>query len=251
MSGHSKWAGIKHKKAIIDAKRGQAFTRAAREILISAKEGGGNTDGNFRLRLAVQKAREINMPTDKIQNAIKRGTGELAGEKLEEVRYEGYGPAGVAVMVDAFTDNRNRTSASIRHRLSKFGGNLGESNSVGWMFERKGVISADAGKNDPEDVGLAAIEAGADDVQVEGKSVEVTTPPAAFEKVKAAMEVMGVTIDNAEITMQPKQTVAVGEDKAAAVLRMMESLEEDDDVQQVYANFDIPTNVLERVSAQV
>jgi YebC/PmpR family DNA-binding regulatory protein len=251
MSGHSKWAGIKHKKAIVDAKRGQAFTRASREILIAAKEGGGNVDGNFRLRLAVQKAREINMPTDKIQNAIKRGTGELAGEKLEEIRYEGYGPAGVAVMVDAFTDNRNRTSASIRHRLSKFGGNLGESNSVGWMFERKGVISADAGKNDPEDVGLAAIEAGADDVQVEGKSVEVTTPPAAFEKVKAAMEGMGVTIDNAEITMQPKQTVAVGEDKAAAVLRMMESLEEDDDVQQVYANFDIPTNVLERVSAQV
>ncbi|HEY8953824.1 MAG TPA: YebC/PmpR family DNA-binding transcriptional regulator [Candidatus Dormibacteraeota bacterium] len=251
MSGHSKWAGIKHKKAIVDAKRGQAFTRASREILIAAKEGGGNVDGNFRLRLAMQKAREINMPTDKIQNAIKRGTGELAGEKLEEIRYEGYGPAGVAVMVDAFTDNRNRTSASIRHRLSKFGGNLGESNSVGWMFERKGVISADAGKNDPEDVGLAAIEAGADDVQVEGKSVEVTTPPAAFEKVKAAMEGMGVTIDNAEITMQPKQTVAVGEDKAAAVLRMMESLEEDDDVQQVYANFDIPTNVLERVSAQV
>jgi YebC/PmpR family DNA-binding regulatory protein len=251
VSGHSKWAGIKHKKAIVDAKRGQAFTRASREILIAAKEGGGSVDGNFRLRLAVQKAREINMPTDKIQNAIKRGTGELAGEKLEEIRYEGYGPAGVAVMVDAFTDNRNRTSASIRHRLSKFGGNLGESNSVGWMFERKGVISADAGKNDPEDVGLAAIEAGADDVQVEGKSVEVTTPPGAFEKVKAAMEGMGVTIDNAEITMQPKQTVAVGEDKAAAVLRLMESLEEDDDVQQVYANFDIPTNVLERVSAQV
>ena len=251
MSGHSKWAGIKHKKAIVDAKRGQAFTRASREILIAAKEGGGNVDGNFRLRLAVQKAREINMPTDKIQNAIKRGTGELAGEKLEEIRYEGYGPAGVAVMVDAFTDNRNRTSASIRHRLSKFGGNLGESNSVGWMFERKGVISADAGKHDPEDVGLAAIEAGADDVQVEGKSVEVTTPPGAFEQVKAAMEGMGVTIDNAEITMQPKQTVAVGEDKAAAVLRLMESLEEDDDVQQVYANFDIPTNVLERVSAQV
>jgi DNA-binding regulatory protein, YebC/PmpR family len=251
VSGHSKWAGIKHKKAIVDAKRGQAFTRASREILIAAKEGGGNVEGNFRLRLAMQKAREINMPTDKIQNAIKRGTGELAGEKLEEIRYEGYGPAGVAVMVDAFTDNRNRTSASIRHRLSKFGGNLGESNSVGWMFERKGVISADAGKNDPDDVGLAAIEAGADDVQVEGKSVEVTTPPAAFEKVRAAMEGMGVTIDNAEITMQPKQTVAVGEDKAAAVLRMMESLEEDDDVQQVYANFDIPTNVLERVSAQV
>jgi YebC/PmpR family DNA-binding regulatory protein len=251
VSGHSKWAGIKHKKAIVDAKRGQAFTRASREILIAAKEGGGNPEGNFRLRLAMQKAREINMPTDKIQNAIKRGTGELAGEKLEEIRYEGYGPAGVAVMVDAFTDNRNRTSASIRHRFSKFGGNLGESNSVGWMFERKGVISANVGKNDPEEVGLAAIEAGADDVQVDGKSIEVSTPPGTFERVKTAMEGLGVTIENAEITMQPKQTVAVGEDKAAAVLRLMESLEEDDDVQQVYANFDIPTNVLERVSAQV
>src|ERR1700693_2564560 len=144
MSGHSKWAGIKHKKAIVDAKRGQAFTRASREILIAAKEGEGNPEGNFRLRLAMQKAREINMPTDKIQNAIKRGTGELAGEKLEEVRYEGYGPAGGAVMVDAFPDHHHRTSASIRHRFSKLGGNLGESNSVGWMFERKRVITADA-----------------------------------------------------------------------------------------------------------
>src|SRR3979490_1481630 len=177
MSGHSKWAGIKHKKAVVDAKRGQAFTRASREITIAAKEGGGNPDGNFRLRLAMQKAREINMPTDRIQNAIKRGTGELAGEKLEEVRYEGYGPAGVAVMVDAFTDNRNRTSASIRHRFSKFGGNLGESNSVGGMFERKGVISANAGKNDPEEAGPAPTQAGADDVQVDGKSVAATTPP--------------------------------------------------------------------------
>jgi YebC/PmpR family DNA-binding regulatory protein len=251
VSGHSKWAGIKHKKAIVDAKRGQAFTRASREITIAAKEGGGNPEGNFRLRLAIQKAREINMPTDRIQAAIKRGTGELAGERLEEIRYEGYGPAGVAIMVDAFTDNRNRTSASIKHRFSKFGGNLGETNSVGWMFARKGVMSASATKKDPEEVALAAIEAGADDVQVEGSSVEVTTPPNAFEKVKAALESMGVTIDNAEITMQPKQTVPVGEDKAVSVLRLMESLEEDDDVQQVYANFDIPANVLERVSAQV
>jgi YebC/PmpR family DNA-binding regulatory protein len=251
VSGHSKWAGIKHKKAVVDAKRGQAFTRASREITIAAREGGGNPEGNFRLRLAMQKAREINMPTDKIKNAIQRGTGELAGERLEEIRYEGYGPAGVAVMVDALTDNRNRTSASIRHRLSKQGGNLGESNSVNWMFERKGVISANAGKADPEEVGLAAIEAGADDVQVEGKSIEITSPPNAFEKVKAAVEGLGVTVENAEITMQPKQTVPVSEDKAAAVLRLMESLEEDDDVQQVYANFDIPNDVLERVSAQV
>jgi YebC/PmpR family DNA-binding regulatory protein len=154
-------------------------------------------------------------------------------------------------MVDAVTDNRNRTSASIRHRFAKLGGNLGESNSVGWMFERKGVIAVNAGKHDPEEVGLAAIEAGADDVQVDGKSVEITTPPNNFEKVKTALEPLGVTIENAEITMQPKQTVAVGEDKAVAVLRLMESMEEDDDVQQVYANFDIPNDVLERVSAQV
>jgi|SRR5256714_8409314 len=251
MSGHSKWAGIKHKKAIVDAKRGQAFTRASREITIAAREGGGNPDGNFRLRLAMQKAREINMPTDKIKNAIERGTGELAGERLEEVRYEGYGPAGVAIMADALTDNRNRTSASIRHRFSKLGGNLAESNAVGWMFERKGVITVNAGKHDPEEVGLAAIEAGADDVQVDGRSIEITTPPNAFEKVKAAMEALGVTVENADLTMQPKQTVSVAEDKAAAVLRLMESLEEDEDVQQVYANFDIPSDVLERVSAQV
>ena len=191
------------------------------------------------------------MPADRIKNAIQRGTGELAGDRLEEIRYEGYGPAGVAVKVDALTDNRNRTSASIRHRFSKLGGNLAEANAVGWMFERKGVISANAGNHDPEEVALAAIEAGADDVQVEGKSVEITAPPQSFEKVKAAVEAAGVAVDNAEITMQPKQTVPVGEDKAAAVLRLMESLEEDDDVQQVYANFDIPTNVLERVSAQV
>jgi YebC/PmpR family DNA-binding regulatory protein len=251
VSGHSKWAGIKHKKAVVDAKRGQAFTRASREITISAREGGGNPDGNFRLRLAIQKAREINMPADRIKNAIQRGTGELAGDRLEEVRYEGYGPSGVAIMVDTLTDNRNRTSAQVRHLFSKGGGNLGETNSVGWMFERKGVIAASAGKVDPEEVGLAAIEAGADDVQVDGKSVEITAPPSTFEKVKQAVESLGVTVENAEITMQPKQTVAVGEDKAAAVLRLMESLEEDDDVQQVYANFDIPSDVLERVSAQV
>ena len=251
MSGHSKWAGIKHKKAVVDAKRGQAFTRASREITIAAKEGGGNAEGNFRLRLAVQKAREINMPADRIKAAIQRGTGELAGDRLEEIRYEGYGPAGVAIMVDALTDNRNRTSAQVRHLFSKGGGNLGETNSVGWMFERKGVISANAGKADPEEVGLAAIEAGADDVQVEAGTVEVTTDPTAFEAVRKAVEAAGVEIENAELTMQPKQTVPVGEDKAAAVLRLLEALEEEEDVQQVYANFDIPDDVLERVSASV
>src|SRR5215470_11110800 len=168
MSGHSKWAGIKHKKAVVDAKRGQAFTRASREITIAAKEGGGDIDGNFRLRLAVQKAREVNMPADRIQAAIDRGTGAGKGDSLEELRYEGYGPAGVAILVDCMTDNRNRTAPAIRHVFSKYGGSLGETNSVAWMFERKGVISVLAGKQDPEEVGLAAIEAGAEDVQVEG-----------------------------------------------------------------------------------
>jgi len=251
VSGHSKWAGIKHKKAVVDAKRGQAFTRASREITIAAKEGGGDVDGNFRLRLAVQKAREANMPADKIQAAIDRGTGAGKGESLEELRYEGYGPAGVAIIVDCMTDNRNRTAPAIRHAFSKYGGSLGETNSVGWMFERKGVLTVQTGDHDPEEVGLAAIEAGADDIQVDRGTLEVTTEPATFEDVRKALEAAGVTIENAELTMQPKQTVPVGEDKAAAVLRLLEALEEEDDVQQVYANFDIPEDVLERVSASV
>ena len=251
MSGHSKWAGIKHKKAVVDAKRGQAFTRASREITIAAKEGGGDVDGNFRLRLAVQKAREVNMPTDRIQAAIDRGTGAGKGESLEELRYEGYGPAGVAIMVDCMTDNRKRTAAAIRHVFSKHGGSLGESNSVAWMFERKGVITAQAGERDPDDIGLTAIEAGADDIQVDGATVEVTTDPPSFEAVRKAVAATGVAIENAEVTMQPKQTVPVGEDKAASVLRLLEALEEEDDVQQVYANFDIPEDVLERISASV
>src|SRR5215472_15922787 len=251
MSGHSKWAGIKHKKAVVDAKRGQAFTRASREITIAAKEGGGDIDGNFRLRLAVQKAREVNMPADRIQAAIDRGTGAAKGESLEELRYEGYGPAGVAIVVDVMTDNRNRTGPAIRHAFSKHGGSLGETNSVGWMFERKGVIAIRAGERDPEEIGLAAIEAGAEDVQVDGRTVEVTTDPAGFEAVRRAVEAAGVEIENAELTMQPTQMVPVGEDKAAAVLRLLEALEEEDDVQQVYANFDIPDDVLERISASV
>jgi YebC/PmpR family DNA-binding regulatory protein len=208
-------------------------------------------DGNFRLRLAVQKAREINMPTDKIDAAIKRGTGALKGDSLDELRYEGYGPAGVAILVDAVTDNRNRTSASLKHIFSKHGGNLAETNAVAWMFERKGVISVEAGDHDPDEVGLAAIEAGAEDVHVEGASVEITTAPNDFEAVRQAVEALGVGVENAEITMQPKQSVEVEEERAPGVLRLMEALEDDDDVQQVYANFDIAADVLERVSAQV
>jgi YebC/PmpR family DNA-binding regulatory protein len=235
----------------VDAKRGQVFTRASREITIAAKEGGGDLDGNFRLRLAVQKARESNMPADRIENAIKRGTGALKGESLEELRYEGYGPAGVAILVDAVTDNRNRTSASLKHIFSKFAGSLGESNSVAWMFERKGLIVVEAGAADPEEIGLAAIEAGAEDVQVEAGSVEITTAPSGFETVQKAVAELGVQVESAELTMQPSQTVPVDEERAAAVLRLLEALEEDDDVQQVYANFDIAADVLERISAQV
>src|SRR5215471_2050208 len=251
MSGHSKWAGIKHKKAVVDAKRGQAFTRASREITIAAKEGGGDIDGNFRLRLAVQKAREVNMPADRIQAAIDRGTGAGKGDALEELRYEGYGPAGVAILVDCMTDNRNRTAPAIRHVFSKNGGSLGETNSVAWMFERKGVVSAQLGDRDPDEIELAAIEAGAEDTQVDAGTIEITTEPADFEAVRRAIEATGVTIENAEVTMQPKQTVPVGEDKAAAVLRLLEALEEEDDVQSVHANFDIPADVLERISASV
>jgi len=251
MSGHSKWAGIKHKKAIVDAKRAVSFTKVAREVTIAAKEGGGSADGNFRLRLAIQKAREANMPADKIKMAIDRGTGAAVGEALEELRYEGYGPAGVAVLVDAVTDNRNRTSASLKHVFAKNGGNLGESGSVAYMFERKGVISADTAGRDPDELSLAAIEAGAEDIQVEGESIEITTAPNDFEAVRAAVEAAGAKVENAEVTMSPKTTVAVGEDRAAAVLRLVEALEDDDDVQQVHANFDIPADVLERVSASV
>ncbi len=251
MSGHSKWAGIKHKKAIVDAKRAVSFTKVAREVTIAAKEGGGNPDGNFRLRLAVQKAREANMPADKIKNAIDRGTGAAAGEALDEVRYEGYGPAGVAVLVDGVTDNRNRTSASLKHIFAKNGGNLGETNSVAYLFERKGVVEVDAAGKDPEDLSMVAIEAGAEDIAVDGDSIEVTTGPNEFEAVRDALEKAGARIENAEVTMHPRTTVPVGEDKAAGVLRLMEALEEDDDVQQVYANFDIPADVLERVSASV
>ena len=251
MSGHSKWAGIKHKKAIVDAKRGQTFTRASREITIAAKEGGGDPEGNFRLRLAVQKAREVNMPADKIQAAIDRGTGAGKGESLEELRYEGYGPAGVAILVDAMTDNRNRTSASLKHIFSKHGGNLAESGAVAWMFDRKGMLELDPKSVDPDDIGLAAIDAGAEDVQVEEGSIEITCAPNDLEGVRNAVEGLGVSVENAEITMHPKQTVPVDEDKVAGVLRLLEHLEEDDDVQHVYANFDIPADVLERVSAQV
>jgi YebC/PmpR family DNA-binding regulatory protein len=251
MSGHSKWAGIKHKKAIVDAKRGQAFTRASREVTIAAKEGGGNPDSNFRLRLAMQKAREVNMPADNIDRAIQRGAGGKEGVQLEEVRYEGYGPHGVAVMVDTVTDNRNRTVAAIRNLFTRSGGSLGETNSVGWMFSEQGVIRVDARGRDPEELALELLDildVGDDgDITVDGRDVQVTLAPTRFEDARRLLEERGYRIDNAEVTMNPSSSVELDARQAPAVLRLLDALEEHDDVQQVYANAEIPDDVLETV----
>lgn len=248
MSGHSKWAGIKHKKAIVDAKRGAAFTKLAREVTIAAREGNsGDPETNFRLRLAVQKAREANMPADKIQSAIDRGTGAAKGESLEELRYEGYGPQGVAIMVDAVTDNRNRTAPMIRHAFSKHGGNLGETNSVAWMFNRTGLITVDPKGQDPELLALEAIELGADDVQVEGDLVEVYVVPERLEELRQALLDAGRVVERAEVTMQATNPVEVEAKHAAAVVRLLEALEEHDDVREVHCNAILPDDVLAQV----
>ena len=251
MSGHSKWSGIKHKKAIVDAKRGQVFTKVAREITVSAREGGNDVDGNFRLRLAIQKAREVNMPADNIERAIQRGVGGKEGAQLEEIRYEGYGPHGVAVMVDVLTDNRNRTVAALRNVFTRSGGSLGESNTVAWMFRQQGVLRLDAGDADPEELALEvldAVDVGEEgDVAVDGGSVQVTVAPTHFEEVRRALEGRGHTLENAEVTMTPSTSVAVDAKQAPAVLRLLDALEDHDDVQQVYANVEIPDEVLESV----
>ena len=251
MSGHSKWAGIKHKKAVVDAKRGQVFTKVAREITVSARDGGPDVDGNFRLRLAIQKAREVNMPADNIERAIQRGVGGKEGAQLEDIRYEGYGPHGVAVMVDVLTDNRNRTVAALRNIFTRSGGSLGESNTVAWMFTQQGVIRLAAGDADPEELALEvldAVDVGDDgDVAVDGGSVQVTVAPARFEDTRRALEGKGYAIENADVTMAASNSVVVDAKQAPVVLRLLESLEDQDDVQQVHANVEIPDEVLESV----
>ena len=251
MSGHSKWAGIKHKKAIVDAKRGQVFTKVARELTVAAGEGGADPNGNFRLRLAIQKAREVNMPADNIERAIARGAGGKDGAQLEEIRYEGYGPHGVAVMVDVLTDNRNRTVASIRNLFTRSGGSLGESNSVGWMFTQQGIIRVESAGADPEELAiqlLDSVDVGDDgDISVDGDEVVVTVAPSLFESARNAVEASGRTVDSAEVTMNPSQNVVLDAKQATAVMRLLDNLEDDDDVQQVYANADIPDDVLESV----
>ena len=251
MSGHSKWSTIKHKKAVTDARKGQQFTKVAREITIAAREGGGDPDGNYRLRLAMEKARDVNMPQDNIKRAIQRGTGELGGAQMEELRFEGYGPSGVAVMVETVTDNRNRTASEIRNLFTKSGGSLGTTGSVGWMFTRQGQITIDAKRKDPDEIGLEAIELGAADARVDGTSVDVVTDPSKLDVVRDALKKKGYSVESAEVTMNASQTVRLDETRAAPVLRLLDALEELDDVQAVYSNIDVPADVLERMSERV
>lgn len=249
MSGHSKWANIKHRKAKVDAQRGKLFTKLGRELIVAARLGGGDPEANPRLKLAIQRAREANMPMESIQRAIQRGTGEIAGESYEEVVYEGYGPGGVAILLNLTTDNRNRTASEIRHLFSKHGGNLGESGCVAWMFESRGLITVELGQGAPEadDIMLWAIEAGADDVNhnEEDNTIEIVTEPGNLEAVKQALADKGVPIATAEVTMLPKSTVNVSDPEVAKrLLRLLDVLEDHDDVQAVYANFDIPQSLL-------
>ena len=251
MSGHSKWSSIKHKKGAVDAKRGQLFSKLARAIIVAAREGGPDPDGNLALQNAIEKAREASMPKDNIERAIARGSGAGADtEAYEHVTYEGYGPAGVAVLVEALTDNRNRTASDVRHIFSKSDGNLGTSGAVAGLFERKGVILVDADTVDEDELTLAAADAGAEDVVLDGSTFQVTTWPEGLAAVRAALDAAGISHESAELTMVPKTAVRV-EDEAAAkkLLRLMDALEDNDDVQGVYANFDIPERVLEAVAS--
>jgi YebC/PmpR family DNA-binding regulatory protein len=244
MSGHSKWHNIRLKKGKMDAERGKTFTKLAREIIIAAKEGGGNPDANSRLRLAIQKARESSMPQDNIKRAIQRGTGELEGASYEEITYEGYGPGGVAVMAAAVTDNRNRTVAEIRNVFNRSGGNLGESGCVAWMFDQKGLLSVSKDAATEDDVMMAALDAGAEDVRTEEETFDVLTAPEEFAAVRDALAAAGIPYLSAEVTMIPRSTVRIEGKEAQQMLRLMDVLEEHDDVQNVYANFDIEESVL-------
>jgi YebC/PmpR family DNA-binding regulatory protein len=249
MSGHSKWSQIKRQKGATDAQRGQLFTKLAKEIIIAAKQGGPDPNANFRLRLAVQKAKESNMPHDNIDRAIKRATGGGEGAELTEVTYEGFGPAGTAVIVEAATDNRNRTVAEVRNVFTRSGGNLGENGSVSWNFEQRGVISIARNGMDADEIMMQAIDAGAEDVQVGGETVDVYTQPAELEKVKKALEDGGVSVSSAESTRVPKTTVQLDERDAIQTLRLVEKLEALDDVQKVYFNAEFSDDVLASYSS--
>jgi YebC/PmpR family DNA-binding regulatory protein len=250
VSGHSKWSSIKHKKGAADAKRGKLFSKLSRAIIVAAKEGGGDPTGNLSLQNAIEKAKSYSMPKDNIDRAIAKGSGADAdASAFETVVYEGYGPSGVAVIVEALTDNRNRTASDVRHTFAKNDGNLGGSGAVSWLFERRGVVLVPAAGTDEDELTLAAAEGGAEDIALDGSSYQVLTAPENLAAVREAIERAGFTIDSAELTMLPKTTVEVADEgDAKKVLRLMDQLEDNDDVQDVYANFDIPEQVLEAVA---
>ena len=250
MSGHSKWSSIKHKKGAADAKRGKLFSKLSRAIIVAAKEGGGDPTNNLALQNAIEKAKSYSMPKDNIERAIAKGSGADADSAaFETVVYEGYGPEGVAVIVEALTDNRNRTASDVRHTFAKNDGNLGTSGAVAWLFERRGVLLVPADGVDEDELMLAAAEGGAEDVELDGSSFQITSAPEDLAAVRAAVEAAGFAIDSAELTMIPKTTVEVeDENTAKKILRLMDALEDNDDVQEVFANFDIPERVLEAVA---
>ena len=250
MSGHSKWSTIKHKKGAADAKRGQLFTKLTRAIIVAAKEGGGDPANNLALQNAIEKARSYSMPKDNIERAIARGAGtDDDAASYETVIYEGYGPSGVAVLVEALTDNRNRTASDVRHLFAKNDGNLGASGAVAWLFERKGLVLVDGTGVDEDELMLAAAEGGAEDVELDESTFRITSAMEDLAGVREAVEAAGFTVDSAEVTMLPKTTVEVDDESAAKkIVRLMDALEENDDVQEVFANFDIPERVLEAVA---
>jgi YebC/PmpR family DNA-binding regulatory protein len=249
MSGHSKWSQIKRQKGATDVKRGQLFTKLGREITVAARQGGPDMETNFRLRLAAQRAREANMPAENVKRAIDRATGTGEGAALEEILYEGYGPAGAAILIEALTDNRNRTVSEIRNVFTRAGGNLGESGSVAWIFEAKGVLTIEPEQRDPEEIGLMAIDAGAEDVDISEEHIDAYTQPADLERVRKALEDAGLKIGEAELVMQPKTTVFLAEKEAAQAIRLIEKLEELDDVQKVYFNADFEAEVAEQAAS--
>ena len=249
MSGHSHWAGIKYKKAALDAKRGKVWSKVARMIIVAAKQGGGDPSANLTLRYAIDKAKAANMPKDTIEKAVKKGTGELEGSNFEEVLYEGYGPSGVAVMVEALTDNRNRTGPEIKRLFEKHGGSLGTSGCVNWMFVKKGLITVNTANADEEQLLEIALNAGADDMQNTGEVFEITCEPGAYEELRKTLGQKEITVEVAEISMVPQNTIDVkDENTAKKIISLMEAFEDHDDVQNTYANFDIPEEIMARFS---